>query len=247
MLYHDNAIDIYFGDSSDELFMNDDAYLAFQHAPALLKLAPFIHLAATNSIQELQFPRQVHGTQGFILDAQTMTTVKPFSIESDYIITNVPHIGVGILTADCLPILLHDTRNNVIAAIHAGWRGSVAGIAIKALEQMKQTFKTDPADIRVFFGPSACQCCYTVGPEVIQAVKPYAQEVLHIQDNNVYFNLPHYNRILLEQAGVLATAFCATYSQCTICNNHFWSYRRQQQKAGRQMTVISLQQGCFSI
>ena len=79
------------------------------------------------------FPRQVHGISGFIVNKQSLTAIKPLLLKVTMLSRIRLGIGIGILTADCLPILMHDTRNKVIAAIHAGWRGSVAGIALKLL------------------------------------------------------------------------------------------------------------------
>lgn len=236
--YIDKEIAIYFGDSSDQLFMSDSAYDSFKSAPELLDIKPFSRLRTIMDIEHIIFPKQVHGTSGFLVDAQTISTIKPFFIESDYLITNMPSVGLGVLTADCLPILLHDTVKQAVAAIHAGWRGSVAGIAAKALEHMKRAFDTKPTDVRVFFGSFACQCCYSVGPEIIQAVKPYQDQVLETRNNQIFFDLAGYNRLLLETAGVPSSAFCTKHAQCTICHDQFWSYRRQQKAAGRQMTVI---------
>ena len=234
-LYNDNNIAIYLGDASDRLFMSDESYDSLKKAADLLAIEPFSQLRRITQINSIVFPRQVHGTAGFIVDTNS---IKPFAIESDYSITNRRTIGIGILTADCLPILLHDRVNQAIAAIHAGWRGSVAGIAIKALEHMKTSFGTQPIHVRAFFGPCAGQCCYSVGPEVIQSVKPYQDQVLEPRGNQTYFDLIAYNRLLLEHAGL--TAFCTDFAQCTICHPQFCSYRRQQKASGRQMTVINL-------
>ena len=239
-LYNDSTIAIYFGDTKDQLFMSDALYESLKRASALLDVEPFSRLHDTMHVTHILFPRQVHGTSGFIIDAKTIHSIKPFSIESDYVITNLPHAGIGVLTADCLPILLHDNINQVIAAIHAGWRGAVAGIAVKALDHMRASFGTKPNDVRVFFGPSAGRCCYSVGPEVIEAVKPYKDQVLETRNNLTFFDLVGYNRLLLESTGILASAFCTDNAQCTICHPQFWSYRRQQVAAGRQMTVMSL-------
>jgi len=239
-ILNNNDISIYFGDSSDQLFMSDKTYDTFQNAPELLNIEPFSPLRSMLGVERILFPRQVHGRSGILVDAQTLLTTKPFSIQADYLITNLPGIGIGVLTADCLPILLHDTANQAIAVIHAGWRGSVAGIATKALNHMHSAFATSPANVHVFFGPSAGQCCYSVGPELIEAVKPYPDQVLTSRSNQTFFDLAGYNRFLLENAGVLPSAFCNDYVQCTICHDQFWSYRRQNKLAGRQMTVISL-------
>jgi uncharacterized protein, YfiH family len=239
-IYTDKDISIYFGDSSDQLFMSEDTYEVLQNTHDLIAVKPFSRLSSTMPIEAILFPRQVHGTTGFLVDKQALATTKPFSIQSDYLITNMSRLGIGILTADCLPVLLHDTKNQALAAIHAGWRGSVAGIVIKALAHMTEAFGTSPSDIRVFFGPSACQCCYSVGTDLAEAVKPYKEQVLKTRNNELFFDLAHYNRILLQNANVPASAFCNEYAKCTICNHQLWSYRRQQKDAGRQMTVISL-------
>ena len=239
-LYQDNIITIYFGDSSDQLFMNDNTYDNFQKTSELLAIAPFSCLRDTMHIEHFMFPRQVHGTSGFVVDATSISAIKPFSIQGDYIITNRPGIGIGVLTADCLPILLHDTVNQSIAIIHAGWRGSVAGIAIKALEHMSAAFGTAPTNVRVFFGPAAGQCCYSVGQELIEAIKPDQEQVLAARNNQVYFDLAGYNQLLLQKAGVPTSALYMDYAQCTICHDQFYSYRRQNKLAGRQMTVACI-------
>ena len=239
-LYQDDEIAVYFGDSYDQLFMTETQYNLFQKSPVLLKLEQFKQLRNSLAMKHLMFARQVHGTSGFLIDVQTINSVKPFSIFGDYLITNALGIGIGILTADCLPIVLYDKKHRAIATIHAGWRGSVAGIAAQALEHLNKAFGTMSTDVRVLFGPSAGPCCYNVGPEVLEAVKPYQKQVLEARNNQVYFDLVRYNQLLLESAGVPPSAFCADYAQCTICNDQFWSYRRQQKDAGRQMTVICL-------
>src|SRR5438477_544569 len=79
------------------------------------------------------------------------------------IIINVKNLGIGILTADCLPIIFYDPYNNIISIAHAGWRGTMQNIAIKVIETMRNSFKSKPENIEVFFGPSAKDCCYEVG------------------------------------------------------------------------------------
>ncbi len=220
--------------------MHDHTYHSYQQTNALLDIKPFSRLTSVMPINSLLLPRQIHASTGFLIDPTTMALIKPFAVPGDYIITDMPGMGIGVLTADCLPIVLHDTINHAIAIIHAGWRGSVAGIAIKALEHMNTVFGSIPRNIRVFFGPSAGHCCYSVGSEVIDAVIHCQDQVLITRNNQTYFDLPGYNRILLQKAGIPASAFCSDYAECTICHQQFWSYRRQKNLAGRQMTVVSL-------
>lgn len=220
--------------------MSEQSYLDFQNAPNILAVEPFRKLQQHMPIKALFFPRQTHSTTGYEITEHNLVDCKPFSLQGDYLITNISGIGLGILTADCLPILLYDPKHKAIAAIHAGWRGAVAGIALSALEHMAKVFGTKPAEIHVYFGPAAGKCCYKVGPDLIQAIKENQDQVLIMHNNEYFFDLPKYNRLLLEQAGLQLAACCDAFAQCTICNHQYWSYRRQQKDAGRQMTVICL-------
>lgn len=239
-VYNNKSICIYFGDDSDKLFLDNQTYATLEAEPQLLEIYPFSQLHCIKQINNVYFPRQTHGTSGFAIDNKTINTIRSFSLQGDYTITNTPGIGLGVLTADCLPVLLHDKKNQAIAAIHAGWRGTVANIVIKAIDHMALAFGTIPADVSVFFGPAAGQCCYSVGQEVVEAVAPYRDLVLRKRDDEFFFDLQEYNRILLQNAHVPKASFHNRFAQCTICNKQFCSYRRQQQAAGRQMTVICL-------
>jgi YfiH family protein len=89
--------------------------------------------------------------------------------KADAVITSTPGLLLGVQTADCVPILLADSRRRVVAAIHAGWRGTLARIAAKTLGQMRMKFGTRPRDIVAALGPAIGRCCYEVGPKVAQA------------------------------------------------------------------------------
>src|SRR5271155_5133574 len=86
--------------------------------------------------------------------------------EGDALITNRPGLAVSIRTADCYPILLADTRNRAVAAIHAGWRGTAARIVVETLRKMRVEFGTAPAHVMAAIGPGIGACCYEVGEEV---------------------------------------------------------------------------------
>jgi YfiH family protein len=95
--------------------------------------------------------------------------VSDIALKGDALISNAPGILLGVQTADCVPILLADTRNRAVAAIHAGWRGTLARIAAKTIGRMQMEFGTRPADIVAAIGPAIHRCSYEVGPEVAQA------------------------------------------------------------------------------
>ena len=89
--------------------------------------------------------------------------------KADALVTGTPGLLLGVQTADCVPILLADPRRRVVAAIHAGWRGTLSRIAVKTLGRMRMEFGTQPRDVIVAIGPAIGRCCYEVGPEVAQA------------------------------------------------------------------------------
>lgn len=89
--------------------------------------------------------------------------------EADVLVSDDPHVALVVRAADCVPMLLGDRRTGAVAAIHAGWRGTAAGAAAAALQNMHREFGTDPADIVAAIGPSIGACCYEVGSELVDA------------------------------------------------------------------------------
>jgi YfiH family protein len=86
--------------------------------------------------------------------------------EGDALLEDAPGAVVAVRTADCIPILLVDGRRRAVAAVHAGWRGTAAGIAWRAVEGMRERFGTDAVDVHAAIGPGIGACCFEVGPEV---------------------------------------------------------------------------------
>lgn len=151
--------------------------------------------------------------------------------EGDALVTNRPGLAISIRTADCYPILLADTRNRAIAAIHAGWRGTAAQIVIGTLEKMKAEFGTEPADVLAAIGPGIDLCCYEVGEDVA-AIFGLAK--------GTHLDLISENWKQLEKAGVSRQNIQAL-DVCTFCDaERFFSYRREKEKAGRMTSFIML-------
>src|SRR5437762_4276435 len=96
---------------------------------------------------------QVHGTDALLLDGPVRSG-QSFPGGWDALVTNQPAVLLTIRTADCVPVLIHDPVRRVVAAIHAGWRGAIAGIVPKTLERMTQRFRSDPTRVRIGIGPS---------------------------------------------------------------------------------------------
>jgi len=142
----------------------------------------------------------------------------------DALIEDTPGSVVAVKTADCVPILLVDERRRAVAAVHAGWRGTAALIAPRAVEAMSARWGTAPADLHAAIGPGIGKCCYEVGPEV--AVEFGGQGRARI-------DLAGANRRQLIQAGVTAGRIYAS-NLCTMCRpTEFHSFRRDKEAAGR--------------
>ena len=166
--------------------------------------------------------RQVHGDRVLAASA-------PGSCgEGDALITSFADLWVGVRTADCVPILLANRRSLQVAAVHAGWRGTVAEVAVKALRAMDGA----PEEVWAAIGPSIGACCYEVGEEVA---------TLFGRTGRVRLNLARENRRQLHRAGVPLAQMDASDPPCTRCNADFHSFRRDGDKAGRMVSAIRLQ------
>jgi hypothetical protein len=151
--------------------------------------------------------------------------------EGDALITSQAGLAISIRTADCYPILLVDTRNRAIAAIHAGWRGTATQIAVKTLEKMSAEFGTHPSDVLAAIGPGIGTCCYEVGDEVASQFG---------LSGRTHLNLISENRKQLESSGVPVQNIEAL-GVCTFCDvERFFSYRREKEKAGRMTSFIRI-------
>ncbi len=240
LIHHGPMFTIYFGDAQDGIYPQD--YYQVPDSKSLLKYTAFERLCKLTGVQDLVFLHQVHGADGYIVLPSDLPTFKPFSLDGDYLMTGAAKIGIGVMTADCLPIVVHDTANNIGMIIHAGWRGSVQKIGVKALEHMQKNFGTNLQCLRIIFGPSARACCYEVTQEFIDNLDAFEFGIHAVrrQAEQLFFDLSLFNRLQLEGFGVPKEAFCLQYNLCTICNETFYSYRRQRDQAGRQMTVLCL-------
>jgi len=242
MLIHSNPLyRVYFGDSRDKLFSKD--YLNLPKDKNILDIQPFNGLKKIMGLDNLIFLNQVHGSDGLVLHSnKNEEAILPFSVDGDFIVTNITGLGIGIMTADCLPIILFDKLKHVIAIIHAGWRSATKSIVVKAIDEMKKSFNTNIDDISVIFGPSAKVCCYKVSDDFLDHVLgfDFLERVIQKRSDGIYFDLLMFNILLLETLGIKKSSFNIKYSDCTVCDNTFFSYRRQGKESGRQMTIACL-------
>ncbi|MBQ6820122.1 MAG: peptidoglycan editing factor PgeF [Clostridium sp.] len=114
-------------------------------------------------LNRLEYIKQVHSDKVYIYTEKYKNFKEN---EGDALITKEVNTGIGVFTADCVPILIVDIKNNVIAAIHSGWKGTFKSIVLRTLEKMVQEYKIDINNTKVFIGPHIRQCCYEVSEEL---------------------------------------------------------------------------------
>jgi YfiH family protein len=159
--------------------------------------------------------------------------------ECDAMITDKPNIILSILTADCVPILLYDTKKNVVAAIHAGWKGTKAEITYKTVKKMQKFFNSKPEDIIAGIAPSIGSCCYEVGEDVAKHFFQISHSFTK-KGEKYMLDLAYINKIQLLNSG-LHTKQIEMSNVCTSCNvEHFFSYRKEKGCSGRFMSMIGL-------
>jgi polyphenol oxidase len=187
---------------------------------------------------------QVHGEDILLIDEPNQDYSHFLKIECDAIVTNQPGIMIGVCVADCFPVLLLDPVKQVIAAVHAGWKGTAAGISRKGVEAMVTMFGSDPGNILAAIGPGIGPCCYEVDAPVINAFKKNATDQLDFAedkgDGKWQLDLSEANSRQLLRAGIRAWNM-EQETRCVSCNKDlFFSYRRDGGETGRQMGFIML-------
>jgi YfiH family protein len=174
-----------------------------------------------------------------------ITPTTPMHKTADAVITRMRGLVIGVVTADCVPILLFDPAGMTVGAVHAGWRGTAAGILGKTVSKMAERFGTDPLNLLLAVGPSIRGCCYEVGADVLEAVGRASfacriDEIHSVSDRGIMLNLAEANRAQALSAGLKADNIWIS-GECTHCTgDRFHSYRRSGAIAGRQGGFIAI-------
>jgi len=192
---------------------------------------------------------QVHGADVRVVasaeDAKPAEGQLGETIYCDVIVSNTSGVLAGVKTADCVPILIGDPRTKSFAAVHAGWRGTLATAVIAGVKRLIEDYGARPEDLRVAIGASAGPCCYEVGSEVIDAFSSRfadgAKLFTPTRPGHALVDLLTANRDQLESAGVLPERIHVA-PICTMCRTDlFFSYRKEKSlhgKVGRLMAVV---------
>ncbi len=187
--------------------------------------------------------KQIHGTEALVVD-RALTSDDRFLDGWDGLVTNQPGVMVAVRTADCVPVLIHDPIRRVVAAVHAGWRGAVAGIVPKTISLMGARFGSAPNQLRVSIGPSAGVCCYEVDEPVLAALRRvfsgWKEVIRGKRGGKAYLDLKTLIRAQAEEAGSIHASI-TTVNLCTICHEDlFFSYRRDGRVNGTMVNAIGL-------
>lgn len=253
--------DAYGGNTLNLGFTKDDSRSAVErNRTALLR-----QLGASNG--KVAWPlvtlRQIHSD---IIHSISEPPCAPLA--GDGLITSLPGVVLAVQAADCLPVILADTKHRTVGAFHAGWRGTLKRIVEKGLGEMRRRFGSEPQDIRAAIGPGIHSCCYEVGPEIVEKFESqfsYATELFHetkesdpIREkypllflsarppghtslpHKIFLDLVEANRRQLVNAGVPSRQISAS-KLCTSCRpDLLFSYRAEKGTTGRMMGVVGI-------
>jgi len=188
------------------------------------------------SNDNIYLPIQKHTNKIHILDSDNKPVV------ADAVVTDRKNVLIGILVADCVPILLHDGNRGIIGAVHAGWRGTAKQILKETIITMQEKFGCLPENISVAIGPSIRRCSYDVDEDVNNAVqKATGAGDYYLRQGNKYFiDLSSANRIQALDTGVPSQNIWQS-DECTFCKpEKYYSYRYSGGSSGRQGGFIGI-------
>lgn len=185
---------------------------------------------------------QVHGSNVAVVDeALAGKGAEAYSDavkNTDALVTNLPQLPLMLFFADCVPVIFADPVSGSIGLAHAGWRGTVAGIAASTVAKMQEAFGAKPENILAGIGPSIGQCCYEVDDKVFEAGKKYAGCFTPKENGRYMADLQAWNRLALLDAGLLPQNIYNA-GVCTQCSKElFFSYRAENGKTGRMGITI---------
>ena len=190
-------------------------------------------IKAHYNLQATGYLNQIHSDLIFEFDGNIK--------DGDALITDKTKVAIGVFTADCVPVILVDTRKGVIAAIHSGWKGTKALIVSKTIERLQKNYGSSAEDIRVYIGPHIGECCYEVSRELVEEFtsEDIYSKIKINNDNNL--NLEECILAQLKEKGVKERNISTT-NTCTSCNKQYelYSYRASENKQGRMFSFVYL-------
>jgi hypothetical protein len=178
---------------------------------------------------DVHFARQVHG-----LALARAPLATPRGVEADAIWTDERATAVGIVTADCVPILIAHQSGRMVCAIHAGWRGSAARIATSTVRALVAATGCKPAELRAAIGPHIGPCCYEIDAPVLHAIPERSVFAHSGRADHALLDLFALNRLQLVGAGVPARGI-ERVGGCTACEPGLYTSYRRERGSGRML------------
>ena len=194
-----------------------------------------VKIASAHGLESILTVNQVHGNSVFFADSDAGEKL----VEADSIVTRQKGVGIGILTADCLPILLCFPDSGCVCAVHAGWRGTFSRVVRSCLGAVCEKYSLRPQDSLAVIGPAIGRCCYEVRDDVAsQFVSRFGggEWLFEKGDGKFLLDLAELNRIELRDAGV---SEIETMDMCTCCQD-LPSYRRDGSGTDKMISFVGI-------
>ncbi len=195
---------------------------------------------------QLTSPSQVHGGDSLVVEPSDIGRGHDGRGSAiphvDGLLCNIPGVPLILMSADCPLVCAYDPIRRAIGAVHASWKGTVAGAAGQMVRLMQRHFGSRPEDLLAAIAPSAGPCCYEVGQDVLRVARTRlddADACFVEREGRLFFDLWTANTRQLTASGVPADRI-GVAGLCTICDRRFWSHRRDGEPAGRFALLISL-------
>ena len=190
-------------------------------------------------MERMTLTDQTHTDTVRLVDEATagMGMSKPGDItDTDGLITRLANTPLAVFVADCAPVLMADKHSGAVAAVHSGWRGTLKGIAARALEQMHAAYGTRTEDVIAAVGPCIGGCCYEVGQDFKDAFGGKWEHLFTPKGEKYHFDLKEANRLVLQEAGV---GEIYVTDECTCCKpDLLFSHRATKGKRGNMAGII---------
>lgn len=237
-MYKTRDFSIYFGNKEYAIELED---IAAQ------RKASAIHFVQKElGCKQVIFLKQEHGIEGLFVQEKDDQDVL-FNVVGDFIITQKKNCGIGVVTADCLPIIIFEPITKTVAIIHAGWKGLVADIFVKVIQHLQEHLLMQDLililkDLKIFLGPAARPCCYEVQKDFIEKFVAYKdnKDIFIEKNKKIYFDSTAFVKVIATNLGIQSQKIYTRYNVCTICNQNFCSYRKDKEQAFRQITMVCL-------
>jgi YfiH family protein len=189
-----------------------------------------------SGLTDLHYCQQIHSARVIDADRTASIALKQHP-EADALVSAQGEVALGIFTADCVPIFILDVVTPAIGIAHAGWRGTLARIAVNMLARMQNRFGTLATNCQIHLGPSIQKCCYTVSTELLEQFTQRFGSTVH---NGTNLSLQTANVNQLTDIGLPATSISVS-TLCTACRTDlFYSHRAEAGRTGRMLSFIQL-------